>query len=81
MVDKKWKYRMPKEGGITWMDAIAMPTGAENIEQAYAFINAMYEPKLAGLSDCSRCAKLPIPVHPATYSGDIRPLIPAYPAT
>ena len=48
-VDKKWKYRMPKEGGITWMDSIAMPTGAENIEQAYAFINAMYEPKLAGL--------------------------------
>ncbi|MCP5115878.1 MAG: hypothetical protein GY953_34050, partial [bacterium] len=24
---------------------------------------------------------LPIPAHPATYSGDIRPLIPEYPAT
>lgn len=48
-VDPKWKYRMPKEGGITWMDSIAIPSGAANIEQAYTFINAMYDGEMAGL--------------------------------
>lgn len=48
-VDAKWKYRMPKEGGITWMDSMGIPAGAENVEQAYAFINAMLDPEMAGL--------------------------------
>ncbi|WP_028792925.1 extracellular solute-binding protein [Thalassobaculum salexigens] len=47
--DAKWKYRMPTEGGITWMDSMGVPSGAANIEQAYAFINAMLDPKMAGL--------------------------------
>lgn len=45
----KWKYRMPKEGGITWMDSMGVTAGAENIDQAYAFINAMLEPRMAGM--------------------------------
>jgi len=48
-IDPKWKFRMPKEGGITWMDSMGIPTGAENIEQAYAFINAMLDPEMAGI--------------------------------
>ncbi|MBX2805706.1 MAG: extracellular solute-binding protein [Hyphomicrobiales bacterium] len=48
-VDPKWKYRMPIEGGITWMDSIAIPSGAENVEQAYAFINACYTGEMSGL--------------------------------
>lgn len=48
-VDPAWKYRMPKEGGITWMDSMAIPLGAENVDQAYAFINAMYNPEMAGM--------------------------------
>jgi spermidine/putrescine transport system substrate-binding protein len=48
-VDKKWKYRMPKEGGITWMDSVALPAGAENVEQAYAFINELFTGELAGI--------------------------------
>ncbi len=48
-VDPKWKYRMPVEGGITWMDSIAMPSGAENIDQGYAFLNAMFDGEMAGL--------------------------------
>merc|ERR1711960_29756 len=28
------KYRMPKEGGMTWMDSMAIPSGAENLDQA-----------------------------------------------
>jgi len=47
--DAKWKYRMPKEGGMTWMDSIGIPAGAANIDQAYAFINAMFDPMMAGM--------------------------------
>lgn len=47
--DPKYKYRMPVEGGITWMDSVAIPAGAENLDQAYAFINAMLDPTMAGL--------------------------------
>ncbi|RED54182.1 extracellular solute-binding protein [Aestuariispira insulae] len=47
--DSKWKYRMPKEGGITWMDSMGVTSGAENVDQAYAFINAMLEPRMAGM--------------------------------
>lgn len=42
-------YRMPKEGGITWMDSMAIPVGAEHLDEAYAFLNAMLEPEMAGL--------------------------------
>lgn len=44
-----WKYRMPKEGGITWMDSVGVPSGAANVDQAYAFINAMFTPEMGGL--------------------------------
>ncbi|KZL18873.1 Spermidine/putrescine-binding periplasmic protein precursor [Pseudovibrio axinellae] len=47
--DEKWKYRMPKEGGMTWMDSMGMPSGAENTEQGYALINAMLDPEMAGM--------------------------------
>ncbi len=36
------KYLMPKEGGFAWLDGMSIPTGAENVEGAYAFINHMY---------------------------------------
>lgn len=47
--DAKWKYRMPKEGGITWLDSVGVTSGAENIDQAYAFINALFTPEMGGL--------------------------------
>jgi spermidine/putrescine transport system substrate-binding protein len=47
--DAKWRYRMPVEGGITWMDSMGIPSGAENLDQAYAFINAMLDAEMAGL--------------------------------
>ena len=43
--DPKYKYRAPKEGIITWVDGIAMPSGAENVEQAYEFINFILSPE------------------------------------
>jgi len=47
--DAKWKYRMPKEGGLTWMDSMGIPSGSENLDQAYAFINAMLDPRMGGM--------------------------------
>ena len=45
----KYKYRMPVEGGMTWMDSMVIPSGAANLEQAYAFVNAMLDPQMGGL--------------------------------
>ncbi|MEP3278431.1 MAG: extracellular solute-binding protein [Stappiaceae bacterium] len=47
--DAKWKYRMPKEGGITWLDSVGIPSGAENVDQGYAFMNAMFTAEMGGL--------------------------------
>ena len=47
--DGAWKYRMPVEGGITWMDSVGIPSGAENLDQAYAFVNALLTPELGGM--------------------------------
>ncbi|MCK0208897.1 extracellular solute-binding protein [Starkeya koreensis] len=44
--DKKWSYGMPKEGGLAWTDTLGIPSGAENVEQAYAFANFIYQPEV-----------------------------------
>ncbi|ALG91765.1 MULTISPECIES: substrate-binding domain-containing protein [Actibacterium] len=41
-------YRAPVEGAMAWVDGMALPTGAKNIEQVYAFIDACYNPEWAG---------------------------------
>lgn len=41
-------YRAPVEGAMAWVDGLAMPVGAKNIDQIYAFIEAAYDAKLAG---------------------------------
>ena len=41
-------YRAPVEGAMAWVDGLAMPIGAKNIDQIYAFIEAAYDAKLAG---------------------------------
>ena len=40
-------YQAPKEGAIAWLDGWAMPTAAENIEQAYAWLNYLFTPEAA----------------------------------
>jgi spermidine/putrescine transport system substrate-binding protein len=42
-------YAYPKEGVIGWMDNIMIPTAAENIDNARAFINFMMDPENMGL--------------------------------
>lgn len=44
---KPIKFVAPKEGAMTWMDGFALPKGAKNVEQAYAWISFMYDPKNA----------------------------------
>jgi spermidine/putrescine transport system substrate-binding protein len=45
----KYAYLAAKEGAITWLDGMAIPKQAENIEQAYAYINWYYSPESAAL--------------------------------
>jgi len=48
-VDRKWIYTAPKEGALGWMDAMGIPSGAENVEQAYAMINFLMTPEIGGM--------------------------------
>ncbi|MEM7254470.1 MAG: extracellular solute-binding protein [Pseudomonadota bacterium] len=41
-------YQAPKEGALAWVDGMALPTGAENIDQIYAFIKYAFTPTPAG---------------------------------
>lgn len=38
-------YMAPKEGAMTWVDSMAIVKNAENLEQAYAFMNWAYTPE------------------------------------
>jgi spermidine/putrescine transport system substrate-binding protein len=42
------KFVAPEEGAIGFVDAFAVPAGAENLSAAYAWINYLLEPKNAG---------------------------------
>ena len=48
-VDAKWRYGAPKEGALAWMDTAAIPSGAENVDQAYEFLNFLLSPEIAGM--------------------------------
>ncbi|MBL3569330.1 spermidine/putrescine ABC transporter substrate-binding protein [Rhodovulum sulfidophilum] len=47
--DPKWRYGAPKEGALAWMDTAAIPSGAENVEQAYEFLNFLLTPEVGGM--------------------------------
>ena len=40
-------YVLPDEGGSMWVDSYSIPTGAVNIDAAYAFINYLLKPEVA----------------------------------
>ncbi len=58
--DKKWAYGMPKEGGLAWTDTFGIPAGAASVDQAYAFVNFLYDPvngaKFANTTGYNTCA-------------------------
>ena len=43
------RYMAPKEGALAWLDGLAMPKGAVNVEQAYAFLDYIYSPEIGAL--------------------------------
>ncbi|WP_407049232.1 extracellular solute-binding protein [Methyloraptor flagellatus] len=42
---KPVSYMAPQEGAISWLDGWAMPTGAKNVEQAYAWLEYVHSPE------------------------------------
>lgn len=40
-------YMAPQEGAITWIDGWSLTSGAENVDQAYAWINFVHTPETA----------------------------------
>jgi len=40
-------YVIPKEGGTLWIDNVAIPKGARNVDAAYAFLDYILEPETA----------------------------------
>jgi spermidine/putrescine transport system substrate-binding protein len=46
---KPVSYMAPKEGAMTWVDSMAIVKNAENVEQAYAFINWAYTPEAGAI--------------------------------
>ena len=47
--NRKLRYLMPKEGGLAWLDTMGIPSGAENVEQAYAFMNHLLTPEMGAI--------------------------------
>jgi len=46
---KPVSYMAPKEGALTWVDSMAIVKNAENVEQAYAWINWAYTPEAGAI--------------------------------
>lgn len=40
------KFVWPSEGAILWMDCMAIPAGAKNVDEAHAFINFILRPEI-----------------------------------
>jgi spermidine/putrescine transport system substrate-binding protein len=41
------RFIFPEEGAVLWVDSFTIPVGAENVDNAYAFINYMLRPEVA----------------------------------
>ncbi len=41
-------YQAPKEGALAWVDGMSIPSGAENIDEIYAFLDFCFTPEPAG---------------------------------
>ena len=46
-VNEHVRYVYPKEGAIVWMDCLSIPQGAQNVENAYKFIDYILRPEVA----------------------------------
>lgn len=44
--DGRIKYLSPNEGALTWLDTLAIPSGAAHVDEAYEFINFITRPEM-----------------------------------
>ena len=47
--DPKYKYILPRTGGLGWTDTFMIPSNAKNPAGAHMFINFMLKPEVAGM--------------------------------
>ena len=47
--DPKFKYVVPQEGAVGWFDTFAISAGAENVDEAYEWINFVMNPENAAV--------------------------------
>lgn len=53
-------YQAPAEGAMAWVDGLAMPKAAQNVDAVYAFIEYAYRPESAGLATKSHGYNSPV---------------------
>ena len=44
---KRFAYVVPREGSTLWIDSLALPARARNVDEAYAFLGFVLEPEVA----------------------------------
>ena len=72
-------YSIPKEGAPQWFDMLAIPKDAKNVENAYAFINHLLDPKVAASNTNFIHYANPVPSSLPDVSEDIRTDTTIYP--
>ena len=65
-------YSIPKEGAPQWFDMLAIPKDAKNVDNAYAFINHLLDPKVAASNTNFIHYANPVPGSLPDVSEDIR---------
>ncbi len=72
-------YVIPQEGSNLWIDAMVIPTGAKNIENAYKFIDFMSRPDIAAKNAEYIGYSIPIPEGVALLPEEMKNSEVAYP--
>jgi spermidine/putrescine transport system substrate-binding protein len=65
------KYVYPKEGVIGWMDNVAVPVGAPDLDNAKAFLNFLMDPENIALQQTSTGYQSAIAGSNAYLSADV----------
>ncbi|MDM4769569.1 polyamine ABC transporter substrate-binding protein [Solimonas sp. SE-A11] len=72
-------YSIPKEGAPQWFDMLAIPKDAKNVDNAYAFINHLLDPKVAAANTNYIHYANPVPSSLPDVAEDIRNDTTIYP--
>jgi len=72
-------YSIPKEGAPQWFDMLAIPKDAKNVDNAYAFINHLLDPKVAASNTNYIHYANPVPSSLPDIEEDIRNDATIYP--